>query len=353
MPKCSILLGYYNDKDFLNQSIDSVLNQTFTDFELILINHATQDNCRDIAHSYKDERIRHIDMSHNICGLGSEVFLKFLDEATGEYVKFFSADDIMLPNCLEILVETLERDKSIDIVAANMSDIDEHGKTIVVIDDYLKLTRGKDRFKLLLGLLNFITPFCYPTVLVRRNIIDKKYIDRTGLVTFDVGLWTNFLLRHDCTILEDKLINYRSHKNQITGRYQTTKILMQTIFEYRRIFNIIYENIDIFAFNKIFNANLKKENEKYLKFLFCRECLKDKHQSISFAALDKIIELFEDDKTRQEIYEKFNFGVKDVRQLSQEVFIYNSLNSHHDRKKPKYKKIFRLIKNYIKRKIKN
>ena len=60
--KVSVLIPYYNDREFFRQSIESVLNQTYKDFELILVNHATTDDCREIAHSYNDDRIIHLDM---------------------------------------------------------------------------------------------------------------------------------------------------------------------------------------------------------------------------------------------------------------------------------------------------
>ena len=63
--KVSVLIPYYNDREFLRQSIESVLNQTYKDFELILVNHATTDDCREIAHSYNDDRIIHLDMDKN------------------------------------------------------------------------------------------------------------------------------------------------------------------------------------------------------------------------------------------------------------------------------------------------
>ena len=71
-PKVSVFLSYYNDADFLKSAIDAVLNQSFQDFELILLNHSTTDNCREIAHSYKDKRIIHLDTKYNYgagCGI--------------------------------------------------------------------------------------------------------------------------------------------------------------------------------------------------------------------------------------------------------------------------------------------
>ena len=78
-PLVSVFIPYYNDEKFLKTSIESVLNNNYQDFELILLNHATKDSCREIAHSYNDDRIKHIDMSENLGGGSGLLFQKMLD----------------------------------------------------------------------------------------------------------------------------------------------------------------------------------------------------------------------------------------------------------------------------------
>jgi glycosyltransferase involved in cell wall biosynthesis len=69
--KISIVLPYYNDSKFLSGSIQSVLNQTYKDFELILINHGSTDNSEKIVKSFSDSRIKHIKIARNYGGGGS------------------------------------------------------------------------------------------------------------------------------------------------------------------------------------------------------------------------------------------------------------------------------------------
>ncbi len=84
-PLVSVFIPYYNDSKYLRKAIDSIFAQTYKNFELILLNHASSDGSRDIAHSYHDKRIKHIDMPKNY-GAGGEYYLKkcwrFLPENT-------------------------------------------------------------------------------------------------------------------------------------------------------------------------------------------------------------------------------------------------------------------------------
>ena len=115
-PLVSVFIPYYNDRSFLKDSIESVLHQTYQNFELILLNHASTDGSKEFVHSYKDERIKHIDIDKNL-GAGSGILmLEFLKLAKGKYTKQYCADDIMNANCIEVLVNYLEDNPNKDIV---------------------------------------------------------------------------------------------------------------------------------------------------------------------------------------------------------------------------------------------
>ena len=92
MPKLSIIVPVYKVEQYINKCIDSILNQTFTDFELILVDDGSPDNCGKICDEYaqKDERVRVI---HKENGGVSSARNLGIDEAKGEYVSFIDPDD--------------------------------------------------------------------------------------------------------------------------------------------------------------------------------------------------------------------------------------------------------------------
>ena len=102
--KISVIIPVYNAEEFLEESITSVLNQTYTNIELICVNDGSKDNSLSMLNDFaeKDNRIKVIDKPNGGCGSARN---KALDNATGEYIYFFDPDDYILPNAFEKLYE--------------------------------------------------------------------------------------------------------------------------------------------------------------------------------------------------------------------------------------------------------
>ena len=121
-PKISVLMPVYNGERFLKKSINSILKQTFDDFELIIINDGSTDLSLSIINSYRDERIKVLNNSKNIgiaCSLN-----KGINKANGDYIARQDADDISLPERFMCQVNYL-KEYDIDLVDANFAFIDE------------------------------------------------------------------------------------------------------------------------------------------------------------------------------------------------------------------------------------
>ena len=129
-PLISVFVPYYNDKNVIRDCIDSILTQTYDNFELILFNHASTDGSRDIAHSYNDSRIIHIDAEKNLgAGSGGNITIS-LPYMHGKYIKLLCADDMLKQDALESLVNCLENNPEKDIVFADMDYVDENCKPL-------------------------------------------------------------------------------------------------------------------------------------------------------------------------------------------------------------------------------
>ena len=102
MVKVSVIIPVYNAEEFLDESINSVLNQSLEDIELICVNDGSKDNSLEILNNFskKDKRVKVFDKPNGGCGSARN---KGLDNATGEFIYFFDPDDYILPNALEEL----------------------------------------------------------------------------------------------------------------------------------------------------------------------------------------------------------------------------------------------------------
>jgi len=114
MPEVSILMGVYNEQEYLAESISSILNQTSENFELIIIDDASKDNFSEIVQQFDDERIRLLENKTNL-GL-TKSLNRGLDLAAGKYIARQDADDISEPDRLERQVAFLEDNEEIALV---------------------------------------------------------------------------------------------------------------------------------------------------------------------------------------------------------------------------------------------
>jgi len=123
----SVILPVYNGGDMLSEAIESCLRQTEKNFELIIVNDGSTDNTQDIIEYYAniDSRIKIIEQENK--KLPTALSVGFA-AAKGEFLTWISADNIMLPNALEVMKEELENDKDTAMVYTNMRLIDKKGR---------------------------------------------------------------------------------------------------------------------------------------------------------------------------------------------------------------------------------
>lgn len=127
-PKISVLMPVYNAEKYLREAIDSILNQTFKDFEFLIINDASTDNSKKIIFSYSDRRISYLENNKNL-GL-PRTLNKGLRLAKADYVARMDADDVSLPDRLEKQLLIVERGDNVGLVASWITLIDENNNEI-------------------------------------------------------------------------------------------------------------------------------------------------------------------------------------------------------------------------------
>ena len=115
MKKVSIIVPIYNEEKNLNRCIDSLINQTYKNLEIILLNDGSTDSSKKIIDSYKDKRIIVIHKKNS--GIGDTRNIG-IEKSTGDYIIFVDSDDYIELNCVEQLVKKIEKDK-VDIVISN------------------------------------------------------------------------------------------------------------------------------------------------------------------------------------------------------------------------------------------
>lgn len=142
----SILTSTYNNERYIREFIDSVLNQTYTDWELILIDDGSTDNTREIVNSYSDPRIRYIYKEHT--NLPDSLNIGY-DYCKGDYIARADADDIMMPDRLQFQWDFMESHPDIDMsaTAAIYLDMTKQHKHTIIVGSYIGHVKPKDAFR--------------------------------------------------------------------------------------------------------------------------------------------------------------------------------------------------------------
>lgn len=238
-PIVSVLIPYYNDSSFLASSIESVLSQNFANFELILVNHASTDNSRSIAHRYDDPRIRHVDMLENNGAGGGLVVREFMRVAKGEFVKFMCADDCLTSRSLGTLVGFMTSHPEYDFAFGNLCYMDVAGKCLP--EDWFSsrphFFRGLDRIGCLRELSNGHSVLPWIGSIVRREKMAAIMLDPTMVMMFDMHVWLQLLLSgSNFGLLDEIVANYRLHPGQTSAADRRCEARAMSIFEQQIFF---------------------------------------------------------------------------------------------------------------------
>lgn len=205
-PEVTVLMPVYNGAKYLNTAIDSILNQTYKDFEFLIINDGSTDNSEEIILSYKDERIRYIKNELNIKLI--KTLNKGVNLARGKYIARMDCDDISFPTRLERQINYLHSHKDLDGVAGRVFDLLPHD-IIKRSLRYLPLHKDAFRFTSL-----FEISFCHPCLTIRTDVLRKeKFLDNEcALHIEDMELGSRLsLLGYNIEVIDDFLILYRKN----------------------------------------------------------------------------------------------------------------------------------------------
>jgi glycosyltransferase involved in cell wall biosynthesis len=215
LPKVSVVMSVYNSARYLRESIDSILNQTFTNFEFIIIDDASSDSSWNILAEYahRERRMKLFKNNENI-GL-TKSLNKALKLAQGEYVARQDADDVSLPERFQKQVELLDKSPEVVLVSCNINLIDAQGRYIE------KQQRACDRDLIPWYLLFYNHLAGHSQVMFRQKPVeDLGGYSAHYRYSQDYELWSRLVKVGDIAILPDVLLQQRRHDKSISAAQQ-------------------------------------------------------------------------------------------------------------------------------------
>ena len=210
VPKISLIMSVYNGEDYLAETVESVLCQTFTEWEFIIINDCSTDNTSKILAEYasKDARVK-VHTNKTNLRLPSSLN-KALSLAEGKYIARMDADDICMPDRLQKQYDFMEANPNVDLSSCRFLTL----KNGVYSSGGCGGKGDNESIKALLLVTN---PILHPGIIAKADVIKELGYDKNFTCTEDMELWTRFVLNNKrVEILSEYLMIYRLHDKQIT-----------------------------------------------------------------------------------------------------------------------------------------
>jgi len=279
-PKISVVMSVYNGEKYFREAIDSILNQTLTDFEFIIVNDDSTDSSLEIIQSYHDERIKIINNEKNI-GLTRSLNIA-IEQAQGEFIARQDADDISLPNRFEEQLKYLEQHQEVALLGTSIQTINEDGKITGKRTVLANPTKS----------LVKVNPFKHGSTMFRSGIVRElggyNELFRYGQ---DYELWLRIASYYEVRNLTQVLYKLRSHDEAIRFKYGDESALyrllalrlarndldaevvkavknngIKSLYPYLDKHEKVYFNKNV-AFMYMHNNNMKLAREEYRKVL--------------------------------------------------------------------------------------
>lgn len=207
-PKISVVMSVYNGMPFLKEAVQSILNQTYKDFEFIIVDDASTDGTWKYLNSLQDQRIKLIKNSKNL-GLASSLNIG-MKAAKGEYIARMDADDISLPDRFEKEAHFLNSHKDYVLVGSQVQWVSEHGEPI----DGFDVPQSDDEIRKKFIIRNQIH---HATVMFRKSIVSRLGLYRAFLNGVeDYDLWFRIMNKGKVFNLPERLERRRVHPKAVT-----------------------------------------------------------------------------------------------------------------------------------------
>lgn len=216
MYKVTVLMPVYNGGKYLKKAVDSILNQTFKEFELLIINDGSTDNSMEVLHSYNDSRIRIVTNEQNLRLI--KTLNKGIDLATGEYIARMDCDDIADPRRLEIQLKYMEKNPDVAVCGTGVKIIGQNRKP-------WQISGSPD---LIRNCLYVRSCMIHPSVMMRTEFLKQNniYYDLNYLHAEDYELFQRISEKYKVINLKAPLLNYRWSETSVSSVHTSEQEIM-------------------------------------------------------------------------------------------------------------------------------
>ena len=328
-PVVSVVLTNYNGRRYVGQAIESVLAQTYSDWEMIIVDDASTDDSPELIRAYRDPRIRLVENARN--GQVSYAHNVGNSLCRGKYIAALDNDDVWKPEKLARQVAWMEAHPETGACFTRLDLIDENGNSVSdpALEEVFQ-AENRSRQEWLHELLTHGNHFGNDTSLIRREVMEEIGGNNLSLIQLhDYDLWVRIACRHELYILPYVGLSYRRESDSSSITASNRRNIRRTYFEYTWLIGNTISDMPEALFRDVFWRELIRPDLTGPDAVLCEKALllREKHPLINGKAF--AFRLFEQILSRPEsaelLREEFGFTQQDVYAMTAEPVSYDHM----------------------------
>jgi len=331
-PTVSVLIASYNHEKYVADSLQSVLDQTYQDFEVVIVDDGSTDGTVTEIKKITDPRIKQVFLNQNMGIIVAKT--KGLSLASGRYIAILNSDDMFLSDKLEKQVALLDSHPEVGAVLTQAHIIDDDGKPFLDSKHFyynIFTQPNRTRQEWLHHFFYKGNCLCMPSAMIRRECYEVTgYPDKRLHQLPDFDLWIRMCFRYELHVLQEKLTLFRVRADEANASCNRPEASIRSLYEQIKVLRhylMIDREEELL---KIF-----PEAEKYLDphfllasdvipFVIAQLALGTDSRAHHVFAMDTLFQLLSDPNLARKLYERFRFTYKDFIKISGEYDLFQS-----------------------------
>lgn len=329
-PKISIIMSNYNGEQFIEHAIESVINQTYTDFEFIIIDDCSTDRSRIIIDSFNDHRIKKVFFEKNEHMVYA--FNYAISMASGEYIARIDSDDYWHPDKLTRQIDYMDKHSECGACFTLVNVVDETDTLLTADDtDRVKLFEVDNRSQ-----AEWIKYFyfsgsclCHPSVLMRKEAIERVGVYNYSLVQIqDFELWIRIAKKYEIYVIQERLTNYRWFMSGENASAPSDTVNRRSEAEFSYVLSRYFDDISDELFLSAFSDEFIHREARSHEMLLCEKALMLLRPVFcgypgKIGGIIKLAGLLQNEDTRKILREEYNFTQKNIYELTASPIFYD------------------------------
>ncbi len=251
MTKISVIIPVYNHEKYIAESIESVLNQSYKDFEIVVVDDGSTDRTPEILRDFGC-KIKYIRQENKG---GAAALNTAIRNSTGEYLAWVSSDDVFMPTKLEDQIKFFNENPGVDLTYADFYIIDKNGEIKREVHSPYYSDRKTFVYNMLIG--NFING---SSVMFKRSCIEKVgYFDEEMKYHADGNMWFRMLKHYNFGHIPKPLLKYRWHNTNLS--HDTEQMKRYLAIHYKKVFSL-------YKLEEIFDPNIAEGQKEFKSYSY-------------------------------------------------------------------------------------